>query len=64
METIIVNLTPFEAESFKRFQKYHHLFSVLEETQALDIQFGKAIINFAFGEVQTVVKEEVVYKKP
>lgn len=63
MDTVTIILTPIEASRFKLFQKYHEVFSHLEATEALKIGFGKVIMNFAFGELQNIVKEEVIYKK-
>jgi 3'-phosphoadenosine 5'-phosphosulfate (PAPS) 3'-phosphatase len=58
-----VDLTDADAKKFLLFQKYYDLFAILDAKKALDIGFGKVIINIAWGEVQNVVKEEVVYKK-
>lgn len=63
IEPIIVYLAPLEADRFKLFQKHHDLFEQLERTGALEVKFGKCILNFAFGELQNIVKEEIVYKK-
>lgn len=62
-EEVAIFLTALEIESFKLFQKYHSLFTTLKEEGIFDIKFGKCIINIAYGEVQNVVKEEVVFKK-
>lgn len=62
IEHITVFLSPFEAEQFKDFQKYHFLFTELEKHKAFDIKFGKIVLNFAFGDLQNIIKEEVVYK--
>lgn len=61
VEQITIFLSTIEAEQFKRFQKYHHLFSELEKNKALEIEFGKVTINIAYNEVQNIVKEEVVF---
>lgn len=61
--TTPVLLTDEDARKFLLFQKYYNVFSRLDETKALDIQFGKVIVNFFNGEVSNVVKEEVVYHK-
>jgi hypothetical protein len=58
-----IDLTDEDAKKFLLFQKYYDLFTILETKKALDIGFGKVIINIAWHEVQNVVKEEVVYKK-
>ena len=62
-KNVTVILTPIETDQFIAFQKYYDLFLKLQDTKALEIGFGKCIINIAFGEVQNIVKEEVVYKK-
>ncbi len=66
MVTIVttpIYITEEEAKRFILFQKYYNLFKTLDEKNVFDIQFGKCTLNFAFGEVQNVIKEEVVYKK-
>ncbi len=60
---VTIILTELDAEQFKLFQKYYDVFKAIDNTKALDIGFGKCILNFAFGELQNVVKEEVVYKR-
>lgn len=56
-------LTKEEIEDFKVFLKYRDIFRILDDQKALDIRFGKCTLNFAFGELQTVVKEEALYKR-
>lgn len=63
MNDITIILTTEDAEKFKVFQKYYALFNMLIEKGVFNIQFGKCILNIAYGEVQNVVKEEVIYKK-
>ena len=63
METTII-LTAIDVEKFKLFQKHYDLFSKLEENEIFKMQFGKCILNIAFGTLQNIVKEEVVYRKP
>lgn len=64
MNTVTVILSPLDAEQFKLFQKRYELFRLLEANKEVyDIQFGKIIINVAFGDVQTIVGEKVVYKR-
>ncbi len=60
---IPVFLSPVEAELFKKYQEHHWLFEELERSGAFNVQFGKVILNVAFGQVQNIVKEEVVYKR-
>lgn len=63
MPEVTIILTTPEAMMFRDYQKYHDLFVILKEKGVFDIQFGKCTMNFAFGELQNVIKEEVVYKK-
>jgi hypothetical protein len=62
-EMVTVFLTTEDVDKFVRFQKHYDLFTTLEEKKAFDINFGKVIFNIAFGEVQNIVKEEIVWKK-
>lgn len=62
-EQITIFLSPHEAEQFKKFQKNFELFALLDQQGALDINYGKCVINFAGGVPQTIVKEEVVWKR-
>lgn len=63
MNNTTLILTPLEAEAFVRFQKYHALFMVMEATGAFNVQHGKVVLNYAYGELQNIVKEEMVFKK-
>lgn len=63
LDEVTVMLTTPEALLFKDFMKYHETFGRMIQSGIFDIQFGKCTLNFAFGDVQTIVKEEVVYKK-
>lgn len=58
-----VFLTDIEAQQFLLFQKHRALFEHLEKAGVFDIQFGKCVLNFGFGQLQNVIKEEVVWKK-
>ncbi len=61
--TITVFLTTPEAISFREYQKHRDLFITLQSKGVFDIAFGKCTLNFAFGDLQNIVKEEVIYKK-
>lgn len=63
METATLILTKEEIEQFKQFQKNIVLFNILLDNQVFEMQFGKVILNIAWGELQNIVKEEMVYKK-
>ena len=62
MEQVKVLLTPIDAEKFLQFQKHYEVFSVLQQQGILDINFGKVVLNFANGVLQSVSKDEVVFK--
>lgn len=63
MQNVTIILTPADVEQFKLFQQYYELFKKLNDTNALSIGFGKVILNFAFGQLQNIVKEECLWKK-
>lgn len=63
MKTITLILDEKEAEQFKLYQKHHDLFSRLEQKDCLSLVYGKVTLNFAFGELQNIVKEQMVYRK-
>lgn len=60
---ITILLTTPEAILFRDFQQFHKTFAILIKSGAFDIQYGKAVMNFAGGELQNVVLEEVKWKK-
>lgn len=62
MEQTIIYLNKDEAEKFILFQKYHSLFDTLDKNGVFNMSFGKVTLNIAFGELQNIVKEEMVYK--
>lgn len=64
MNEVNVILTTGDALMFKSFQKHYDLFCKLEDKGVFDIQFGKCVLNIAFGEIQNIVKEEVVWRQP
>lgn len=63
MQTTVIHLTPIEAQLFLDFQKYHETFALLIKNGIFDIQYGKCTLNIAHGLVQTIVREDVVYKR-
>lgn len=63
METVTIILNNEEAEKYKLFQKHYALFSTLQQKGVFDVQFGKCVLNIAFGQIQNIVKEEIVWKK-
>lgn len=63
MEEVKIFLKPIDVEKFKQFQKNYELFSILQQEDILNVNYGKIVLNFAGGVLQNVVKEEVVYKR-
>lgn len=61
--TVTVILTESDAQQFKMFQKHYDVFTLLQQTGALDIHTGKCTLNFAGGILQNVVKEQMVYHR-
>ena len=60
---INIELTEQDAKDFVLFRKYQTLFEQLDKDKTLDLQFGKITLNYAFGELQNIVKEAMVYKR-
>lgn len=63
METITIFLPVADVEKFKLFQKYYDIFSKLENEGVFKMNFGKCTLNIAFGQIQNIVREEMIYKK-
>lgn len=63
MNKVAVFIPDSEAQQFLIFQKRYDVFNLLEQENVFDIQYGKAILNFAGGLLQTVEKHEIVYKR-
>ena len=57
---INIELTEQDAKDFLLFRKHQDLFYKLEPS--LDIEFGKITLNFAFGELQNIVKEQMSWR--
>lgn len=60
---ITIFLSTPEAELFKSYQQFHKTFQLLCEKGVFDIKYGKAILNFANGEIQNITREEIIYHK-
>lgn len=60
---ITIQITNPEAILFREYQKHHEIFLNLQKQGIFDIQFGKCTLNFAYGELQNIIKEEIVWKK-
>lgn len=63
MDKIPIFIPDAEAKQFLVFQQHYEVFAAMQEAGALSLGWGKVILNFARGELQNVVKEEVVWKK-
>jgi len=58
-ELVKIELTPYEAESFVRFQKHRALVELLESIGAFDVKGGSISIHFShLGEIVGVDKHE------
>ena len=60
---VAVYIPDAEAKKFLLFKQRFDVFTLLESEQIFDIQFGKAILNFKAGILETIEKHEVVYKR-
>lgn len=58
-----VFLTTTDAERFKLFQKHYELICTMEDKGVFNIGFGKAIFNFSNGVLQSIQREDVIWKK-
>ena len=63
IELIPVYIPNEEATKFLLFQKHYELFELMEKIGALNVKYGKCVINFKDGVVENVTKEEIVYKR-
>ena len=60
---VAVYMSNADAEKFLLFQKYYDLFNTLDKKAVFDIDFGKVTINIAYGDIQNVVSETMVWRK-
>lgn len=63
MTKIPIFIPDAEAQQFILFQKHYDLFLAMEKSGALNIGYGKCVINFKAGLVENITKEEIVYKR-
>ncbi len=55
----LVQLTPYEAQSFIAFQKHRALIGFLESIKAFDLRDASLTLHFnSLGEIKTVDKHE------
>lgn len=52
-----------EAKKFLVFQEHFDLFEAMEKAGVLELKWGKATMNFAKGEVQSIQVESVSWKR-
>jgi len=58
-ESVIIELSPLEAQTFITFQKHRALIGLLESIKAFDIRSGSVTIHFSrLGEIVSVEKHE------
>ena len=63
MDKIPIYMLDAEAKQFVAFQRHYAVFSAMLDAGALDIGWGKVTLNFAGGTLQSIVKEEVAWKR-
>lgn len=63
METVTLILPALEVERWKQFQKHYDIFQEMLAKDVFSIGYGKCTLNFAHGELQNIVREEIVYKR-
>lgn len=59
----VIYLPNADARQFIIFQQRFAVFNLLEQAGVFTIKYGKAVLNFAEGELRTITKEEVIYRK-
>ena len=60
---VAVYLPDAEAQKFLEFKRYYEIFEAMSAAGVFDIKYGKAILNFQAGILQTITKEEVAFKR-
>lgn len=63
LNEVLITLTTPEAIMFRDFQACHEAFATLVKAGVFDIKYGKAILNFAEGDLKNITIEEVKWKK-
>lgn len=62
MKEINIFLNEEEAKKWLEYQKHYNTFMLMIKHGIFDIKFGKAILNFANGELQNLTKDEIVWR--
>lgn len=60
---VAVYMPDAEARQFLIFKQHYDIFEQMAQHGVLDIQYGKGILNFRAGILETVEKHEVVYRR-
>lgn len=63
MDRIPIYVADDEAKKFLVFQEHFELWDAIASSGALSLQWGKAVLNFAHGAVQSVTVESVGWKR-
>lgn len=61
--TTSVQLKDSEAKQFLTFREHFDLFQAMEAAGVMELRWGKATLNFAKGEVQSIQVESVSWKR-
>lgn len=58
-----ITLPDAEAKQFLVFREHFDLFQAMEAAGVMELTWGKATLNFAKGEVQSIQVESVSWKR-
>lgn len=58
-----LELKEAEAKQFLAFREHFDLWNAMEQAGVLELTWGKATMNFAKGEVQSIQVESVSWKR-
>lgn len=58
-----LTLQAAEAKQFLAFQEHFDLWNAMDQAGVLELRWGKATMNFARGEVQSIQVESVSWKR-
>ena len=61
-ETTPVFMTQCDVDKYMLFQKYYDIFNTLDKKGVFNMDFGKVTINIAYGEIQNIVEENMIWK--
>lgn len=63
LPTIAVYIPDAEAKKFLLFKEHFEIFDAMLAHKVFDIGWGKATLHFKDGILQSITKEEVVYRR-